>query len=225
MKKLAFGLLGLVMIISCGRPQPRKPVRSEFRNDVVIKTTPVLDQGRSPLCWAYAMLATIESEHLMQGDSVHLSVDYVARMLLKEEATHFYFNRDNGQVSMRGMASMVFDLMAMYGMLPYDSYYNNESVDYPVLARTVQQIARASTSLSMLNERMDKSLDEQIGYLPGTIMMLGARYTPLEFAHSVCRPEEYLSLTSFTHHPFGKPFIYPGGPRQSDARLLPQRSY
>ena len=108
---------------------------------------------------------------------------------------------------MRGMASMVFDLMAMYGMLPYDSYYNNESVDYPVLARTVQQIARASTSLSMLNERMDKSLDEQIGYLPGTIMMLGARYTPLEFAHSVCRPEEYLSLTSFTHHPFGKPFI------------------
>ena len=48
------------MIISCGRPQSRKPVRSEFCNDVVIKTTPVLDQGRSPLCWAYAMLATIE---------------------------------------------------------------------------------------------------------------------------------------------------------------------
>ena len=38
-------------------------------------------------------------------------------------------------------------------------------------------------------------------------MMLGARYTPMEFAHSVCRPEEYLSLTSFSHHPFGKPFI------------------
>ena len=73
MKKIVFALLGLVMIISCGRPQSRKPVRSEFCNDVVIKTTPVLDQGRSPLCWAYAMLATIESEHLMQGDSVHLS--------------------------------------------------------------------------------------------------------------------------------------------------------
>ena len=27
------------------------------------------DQGRSQLCWAYAMLATIESEHLMMGDS------------------------------------------------------------------------------------------------------------------------------------------------------------
>ena len=83
MKKLVFGLLGLVMIISCGRPQSHKPVKSEFCNDVVIKTTPVLDQGRSPLCWAYAMLATIESEHLMQGDSVHLSVDYLARMLLR----------------------------------------------------------------------------------------------------------------------------------------------
>ena len=207
MKKIVIGLLGLVMIISCGRPQPRKPVRSEFKNDVVIKTTPVLDQGRSALCWAYAMLATIESEHLMQGDSVHLSVDYLARMLLKDEATHYYFNRNEGQMSMSGTASMVFDLMAMYGILPYDSYYNNEPVDYPVVARTVKQIARASTSLRMLNERVDKSLDEQIGYLPGTIMMLWARYTPIEFAHSVCRPEEYLSLTSFTHHPFGKPFI------------------
>ena len=207
MKKIVFGLLGLVMIISCGRPQKRQPMKSEFRNDVVIKTTPVLDQGRSPLCWAYAMLATIESEHLMQGDSVHLSVDYMARMLLKDEATNYYFNRNDGKVTMRGMASMVFDLMAMYGMLPYDSYYNNVSVDYPVVARTVQQIARASSSLSMLNERIDKTLDEQIGYLPGTIMMLGARYTPMEFAHSVCRPEEYLSLTSFSHHPFGKPFI------------------
>lgn len=207
MKKILFGLLGLVMIISCGRPLTRKPVRSEFCNDVIIKTTPVLDQGHSPLCWVYAMLATIESEHLMQSDSVHLSVDYLARMMLKDEATHFYFNRDNSQVSMRGMASMVFDLMAMYGMLPYDSYYNQEPVDYPVVARTIQQIARASTSLRQMDRRVDKVLDEQIGYLPGTIMMLGARYTPLEFAHSVCRPEEYLSLTSFSHHPFGKPFI------------------
>ena len=117
MKKIVFGLLGLVMIISCGRPQKRQPVKSEFRNDVVIKTTPVLDQGRSPLCWAYAMLATIESEHLMQGDSVHLSVDYMARMLRKNEATSYFVNRNVGKVTMRGMASMGFDLMAMYGML------------------------------------------------------------------------------------------------------------
>ena len=36
--------------------------------------------------------------------------------------------------------------------------------------------------------------------------MLGAEYTPLEFAHSVCYPEEYVSLTSFTHHPYREYF-------------------
>ena len=36
--------------------------------------------------------------------------------------------------------------------------------------------------------------------------MLGAEYTPQEFAHSVCYPEEYVSLTSFSHHPFREYF-------------------
>ena len=37
--------------------------------------------------------------------------------------------------------------------------------------------------------------------------MLGAQYTPLECAHSVCRPDEYIAMASCTHHPFGEWFI------------------
>ena len=33
----------------------------------LISTTPVKDQGNSELCWAYGMLTTIESEHIMKG--------------------------------------------------------------------------------------------------------------------------------------------------------------
>ena len=36
--------------------------------------------------------------------------------------------------------------------------------------------------------------------------MLGAEYTFKEFAHSVCKKDEYIALTSFTHHPFGEAF-------------------
>ena len=43
--------------------------------------TPVKNQGKSELCWAYAMLATIETEHLLRGDSVNLSPQYLGRML------------------------------------------------------------------------------------------------------------------------------------------------
>ena len=45
-------------------------------------------------------------------------------------------------------------------------------------------------------------LDETMGPVPARVFMLGAEYTPQEFARSVCAPGEYVALTSFTHHPF-----------------------
>lgn len=36
--------------------------------------------------------------------------------------------------------------------------------------------------------------------------MLGAEYSPQEFAHSIYQPEEWQAITSFTHHPYGEEF-------------------
>ena len=38
--------------------------------------------------------------------------------------------------------------------------------------------------------------------LPKWVFMLGAKYTPQEFAHSVCAPDEYLSLTCWPDSPY-----------------------
>ena len=68
MKKLWIWLFIISLLAACGRPAPRQvsPAPKEFTNDLVLKTTPVRDQGRSPLCWAYAMVATIETDRLME---------------------------------------------------------------------------------------------------------------------------------------------------------------
>lgn len=52
-------------------PAKRKPLPAPrvFYRDVMLPTTPMKNQGSSSLCWAYAMLATIETEHLVQGDA------------------------------------------------------------------------------------------------------------------------------------------------------------
>ena len=39
---------------------------------------------------------------------------------------------------------------------------------------------------------------------PRFVFMLGAEYTPQEFARSVCAPDEYIALTSTTRMPYGK---------------------
>ncbi len=215
MKKMCIWLIVIATAAACGRNQPRQQIRptGPFTDDLVLKTTPVRNQGHSDLCWAYAMLATIETDRLMMGDSVTLSTDYFARMLLQEQARRCFLSRGHTGLSLRGMPSMLLTLMEQQGALPFDSYYHNAGTDiytngvnYRVLGRKVRQVVRASTSLQMAERHVADLLDREIGCLPRVIAMLGMTYTPGEFARSICLPGDYEALTSFTHHPFGERF-------------------
>lgn len=207
-------LLTVVILFSCSHRTERKAM--VFHNDIVLKTTPVKDQGRSPLCWIYAMLATIETDRLMMGDSVNLSPDYLARQWLSDQTTYYYLSRGHKDVSLRGMATTTLGLMQRYGIEPYDSYHSLNAVNYSVLCRTAKQVAKASASLRQLDGRLGDILDKQIGYLPPTLFMLGMGYSPQQFAESVCLPDDYEALTSFSHHPFEESYVL----ESSDNQLL-----
>lgn len=196
-----------VVLASCGRREgTTAPVKQRFTTEVCLRYTPVKNQGNSTLCWAYAMLATIETEHIMMGDSVNLSPDYAARCLLAEEARRSFLSRGNSAVHLRGTAPQLLRIIAEYGILPYDSY-NAPHLNYNALARRMQLMVQTRHSLADADRTAADMLDEYIGYLPKNVYMLGAEYTPKEFAHSVCMKGEYVALTSFTHHPFGEDFM------------------
>ena len=201
MKKGIVLCLFPVLLAGCGRRHEKAYVPAEkFTVDLRLPVTPVKDQGTSPLCWVYAMLATIETEHIMQGDSVNLSPDYVARMYLSEQAERRRLLpggmvRNEPPVSLRGMSTMLIDLIQTYGLQHYDAYHRDPDMDYNVLCREIDRGGDA-----------DRLLDENIGTLPRQVFWLGAGYTPMEFAHSVCTDDEYTALTSFTHHPYGQRF-------------------
>ncbi|MBM6992263.1 MAG: cysteine protease [Prevotella sp.] len=211
MNKKAFYLwfLASLLLYTCSRPTTQSTHGSskEFTIDTWVKTTPVKDQGRSPFCWMFAMLATIESEHLMMGDSINLSTDYVARMLLQEKAHDYFFSRRDQPILLRGMGSTLIHLIQTYGAEPYDSYYSREPVNYYVLCRKIEQMVRTTISLHQLNTHLLNILDNEVGYMPNIVFMLGMEYTPRQFGQSVCLPDEYVSLTSFSHHPFGQRFV------------------
>ena len=174
--------------------------KEKFTIDLRLPTTPVKDQGSSSLCWVYGMLATLETEHIMRGDSVNLSPDYVARMYLSEQANrrrllpNKIVQKEAG-ITTRGMCTMALDLIQTYGLQHYDAYRHKPDMDYNVLCRKLDK-----------GNDAEKLLDKYIGPLPNQVFMLGALYTPLEFAHSVCTDDEYVALTSFTHHPYGQRF-------------------
>ena len=201
MKKTVFLFLSFLVLISCEKQRGKVNVSEEkFTVELRLPTTPVKDQGSSSLCWVYAMLATLETEHIMRGDSVNLSPDYVARMYLSEQANrrrllpNKVVQKEAG-ITTRGMSTMALDLIQTYGLQHYDAYRHKPDMDYNVLCRKLDY-----------GNDTEKLLDKYIGPLPNQVFMLGALYTPLEFAHSVCTDDEYIALTSFTHHPYGQRF-------------------
>lgn len=151
----SFCLCLALLLSACSRQK----VSSDYVVDVLLPMTPVKDQGRSELCWAYAMLATIETEHLLRGDSVNLSAVYVGRMLSQYPSS----------TTQRAMCQTLLNIIRRDGIVPYDVLPDDATDDLPT---------------------------------PLWVFMLGARYTPLEFAHSVCAPGEYLSLTCVADSPY-----------------------
>ena len=147
----AFFIL-MLLIAGCAQPQPKV-----YTIDVLNRMTPIKDQGKSQTCWVYAMLAAIETEHIMRGDSINLSAAYIEKML--EHETHAPENK-------RGMGVTCINLIQKYGIVGFDAM---RTTDTPP---------------------------------PHHVYMLGMEYTPWEFAHSVCAPDEYIALTSDKHQPY-----------------------
>ena len=157
-----------LLLIGCNHRPPK-----EYVHDVLLPMTPVKNQGKSELCWAYAMLATIETEHILQGDSVNLSAVYVGRMLKRD--------------SQRAMGQTLLNLIQQHGIVGYDVLPDDTPADVKA---------------------------------PKWVFMLGARYTPQEFAHSVCAPDEYLSLTCWPDSPYYKKVEVPVPDNWEHNRLL-----
>lgn len=206
MQRIAIFIIILAMLSSCAKKRT-EPGKERFVTDVMLKTTPVKDQGKSPLCWVYAMLATIETQHIMQGDSVNLSPSFVARQLLKAKTVSAFLTRRPTSISMRGMAPGLIHLIGAYGLNQYDAFQGNAQCDYGTLTRKLALLAASARSLQQLSAQADKLLDDNIQPMAKGVYLYGATYTPVQFAHSVCRDDEYEGFTSFTHHPFGAPFI------------------
>ena len=159
----------LVAILAACQQTPQHT----FTNELLLPMTPVKDQGKSELCWAYAMLATIETEHLVRGDSVNLSPLYLGRMLKRK--------------NQRAMCQTALNLLQRYGVVGFDVMPDDATDDLPT---------------------------------PKNVFLLGAKYTPLEFAHSVSAPDEYVSLTSFPDSPYYKKIDVPIPDNWEHNRLL-----
>lgn len=202
-------ILTATALLSCSQKSNKEPNRT-FTNDILLKHTPVKDQGRNQTCWAYAMLATIETNRLMLGDSVHLSVGYAVRNVISDGYERYCLSKGKLDMTTRATAQTLLNTIERHGIVPHRAYSGYEHANTTVLCNKVRRMAQAAinkhSGTGSHRNMVHCALNETLGAPPLKVFMLGAEYTPQEFARSVCRPGGYMALTSFTHHPFHESF-------------------
>ena len=185
-----------------------------------IPITRVKDQHRSGTCWAFSTLGFLESEVLrIKGKEVELSPMFVVSKTLIDRATYCVRLYNEPRFAEGGSAYDVIYCMQHYGLVPKSAmpgirYGWTEADTLPVFSELT---AVASGYLSGLKKQKKLSpiwreglqaiYDVYLGPCPTEFEYEGKQYTPESFVKSLgLNGEDYVSITSYTHHPFYERF-------------------
>jgi aminopeptidase C len=196
---------------------PNKPVFTVVKENPI---TSIKDQNRSGTCWDYSTLSFFESEILKAtGKTYDLCESYVANKTYYDRAIQVVRLHGDCQFAQGGSAYDAYYCLKNYGICPEDampfpgSLYgdslNNFNEFFSVLSPYVEGIARSNSSKlsSAWKNGLQGILDAYLGKCPESFTYQGKTYTPKSFAASLgLNMDDYVSFTSYTHHPFWTAF-------------------
>lgn len=191
-----------------------------FEDEIVLPATSVKDQYRSNTCWSFSGLSFLESEMIRLGKPVvDLSEMFVVRHTYVEKAERYIRLHGEFNFSAGGAFHDVKNVFNEFGIVPESVYsglgngqtkhVHNEMDD--VLKQQVKDaVADRCVKLNEIcNETVGSTLDKYLGEVPQSFEYEGKTYTPQSFATEYIglNMDDYIEITSYTHHPFYSKFI------------------
>ena len=192
---------------------PNKPV---FTTIIENPITSIKNQARSGTCWNYSTLSYFEAEILKKTKKTYdlcemfvCNKNYMDRAVLKVRM------HGDAQFSQGGSAYDVLYVLQNYGICPeeampapgslYGDTLNNFNQLFAVMEPYVKAVA--TKDVKKLNPAWKNGLqgilDAYLGKCPENFKYEGKQYTPKTFAASLGLDwNDYVSITSYTHHPF-----------------------
>lgn len=222
MKKLT--TLALLAIICLGasaqeaqKENPNKPVFTVVKENPI---TSIKDQNRSGTCWDYSTLSYFEAEILKKtGKTYDLCESFVANKTYMDRAIQVVRLHGDCQFAEGGSAYDPLYCIQHYGICPEDAMplpgtlygdsLNNFNEFFSLLEPYVKAVARnkAAKISSQWKVGLQGILDAYLGKCPESFTYKGKTYTPKSFAASLGLDwNDYVSITSYTHHPFWTAF-------------------
>lgn len=213
MKKLYIGLVFASGLFSASAQN------YEFQKVNDVECLPVVSQDVTGTCWSFATSSFLESEIIrLTGKKIDLSEMYQARTTYPLKAENYVLRQGKANFSEGALAHDVMNSVLKYGMVP-NSVFNGLHDDV-VKHNHIEMVAVLEAMLKTYVENPAKKLspnwkeainavlDIYLGSIPSTFEYESKNYTPKSFTEfTKIKPENYITLTSFTHESSYKPFI------------------
>ena len=223
-------IMGFASTLSAKKKDEKKAY--QFTIEKQLKATEVKDQHRSGTCWAYAMNSFLESELIRMGKGeFDLSEMFVVN--------RNYHLRAKDYVRFHGMKSFsagaegwdALNVIKHFGILPQDAYTGNTFDETLPVHGEMDAILKAYVDAVVKNKNrkitpiwrkgFDGVLDAYLGEIPESFMYKGKEYTTESFTSDLgLNMDDYVTITSYTHHPFYESFIFEGADNWSLGEVL-----
>lgn len=199
--------------------EPAKAEGYKFTDGKVVKSTSVKNQFRSGTCWCFSALSYLENEIMRAGgEEMDLSEMWIVRNIYFEKAVKYVRLHGALNFAVGGAFHDVTEGIKKYGIVPQEVYEGlNYGTKLPhfneidaVLKAYVDAIIKNPnrTLTTAWQAGLNGILDAYFGKMPETFEYKGVTYTPQSFAASLpIQMEDYVCLSSFTHHPFYSTFV------------------
>ncbi len=206
--------------------QENKDTVPEF---TVVKENPITsikNQNQAGTCWCYSSLAFIESELLRMGKGEYdFSEMFIVHNTYLDRADKAVRTHGDISFSQGGSFYDVIYGMETFGLVPEAemrpgvmygkelSVHNELSAVSDAVVAAIAKGKHRSLQVSPDGQPLWKKAitavhDIYLGERPEKFTYDGKEYTPKSFYESLgLKAEDYISLTSYTHHPFYKPFV------------------
>lgn len=217
MKQMLLTLCALVALTTAAgqtTPEAEKPEGYVFTEVKTLPATSVKDQSRSGTCWCFATISFIESEILRNGGpELDLAEMWIVRNIYFEKAVKYARLHGSLNLAVGGQCHDVTNGIRTYGIVPEEVYpglnygydkANFNEIDAVIKAYMDAVIQNKGGRLTTAWEAgLNGILDAYFGVRPEKFTYNGKEYTPLSYAASLpVDMDDYIEITSFTHHPF-----------------------
>lgn len=230
MKKVLLVALAVLFAVSGAEARKKKAALPKdtlvFTTVVAQPVTSIKNQNNSGTCWAYSAFAFLESEVLkknpgMKPEDIDLCESFLVTKTYTDRADRNVRTHGDASFSQGGSFYDAIFCMEQYGLapegvMPYpntlygDSLFNFKQF-WPGLEAYVKSVSSPEnkTINPIWKKNVQYMLDGYFGTAPEKFTVAGKEYTPKTYVSDYLRldPADYVSLTSYTHHPFYGQFI------------------